>query len=393
MRKVFAVCMVVLMGVWLSSCGSVANLTGFNPADFAISTGETAVVFNSSFTDPIGNLSTINLVGDPTATLARVTTDGSDAVIRSFGGKIYVINRFGADTIQVVNPGDFSVAADFSVGPGTNPQDIVVISDDKAYVSRLQSENGGGDTSDVLIVNPATGATLGGIDLKPYTTDDGDRFARAAQMVLVDGILYVCIQDLPSNMILPANTNGKVAMIDTATDEVIDADADTAGTQVIELAGRNPSDITYSSETGRFYVVDTGVYENFVVNTSDSNGGIEAIDRTTMKSEGIIIDDAAFGGGLSEIRLASSELGYTIVGSAAIASFNPTTGEVLSQEVYRTPAYYLPDFSIDGNDRLLIAEQDFNNPGVVILNPADGSKTGPINVGAPPVSIAFVDVK
>lgn len=392
---------VAVMLLWLAACGSQTNATNPQAApppepgeaapsyttmlesDAAIPKGNTAVVFNSNFTDPIGNLASIGLADPTTASLARITTDGSDAVVRSFGGRIYVINRFGTDTVQVIDPATFGVVANYSVGKGSNPQDIVVVSDEKAFISRLDAQNDADSTDDLLIVNPLTGEMPGSIDLTPYTADDSERLARAAQMVLVGTQLFVCMQDLPANMLLSADTNGKVVVIDTETDAV---------TKVIELAGRNPSDITYSPLTKKLYVADTGVYVNFVVDTSDANGGIEVIDGETLESEGIVIDDASLGGGVVEVRLASEALGYTIVGSTKVASFNPTSYAVVNASVYQSPAFFLPDISIDQEGRLLVAEQDFNNPGVVFVNTDGTVAAGPTGVGAPPVSITFVDI-
>lgn len=362
-------------------------------SDAAITEGNTAVIFNSNWADPIGNIAAIGLANPTTAALALNTTDGSDAIVRSFGGRIYVVNRFGADSIQVIDPKTWNVIANYSTGNGSNPQDIVVVSDSKAYISRLDAQNDVNNSDDIIIVNPLTGASLGSIDLTPYTTDDGDRFARAAQMVLVDDRLYVCMQDLPGNMLLSADTNGKIAVIDTVTDELLDVDLAIPGVQVIGLSGRNPSDITYSPLTDKLYVADTGVYVNWVVNTADDNGGIEIIDAKTNQTEGIVIDDADLGGGVAELRIASAGLGFTIIGSTTVAAFNPTTYAIVDANVYQTPGFFLPDISIDLNGRLLIAEQDFNGPGIVFVNPADGVViAGPTSVGAPPSSIAFVDV-
>lgn len=363
--------------------GEAAPYTATSPADAAIPLGNTAVVFNSDWV--VGNLATIGLADPATATLARITTDGGDAVVRSFGNRIYVVNRFGADTIQTINPADFSVIANFSVGGGSNPQDIAVVSDAKAYVSRLDAHDDATNADDVLIVNPLTGEQLGSIDLTPYTADDGDRLARAAQMVIVDGRLYVCMQDLTNAYAVDAS--GKVAVVDIDTNEVL---------EVIELSGRNPSDITYSPLTEKFYVANTASYNPFpVIDTSTPYGGIEVFQRDGDRyiMEGIVLADETLGGGVAEMRLASATIGYTIVDSMTIAAFNPTTYAVVDSDVYTSPAMYLPDASVDQDGRLIAAEQDFANPGIVFLN-ADGSiVAGPTGVGAPPVSITFVDVE
>lgn len=381
----------VVMLILCCSCGSVTNKTESASPGVSAPTGDTLVVFNSNFTDPIGNLSTIDLAANMSAQFARITTDGSDAVIRSFGGRVYVVNRYGTDTIQVIDPANFSVIANYSVGSGSNPQDIVVVSDEKAYISRLDAQNDDEDAGDVLIVNPLTGAKLGGIDLTPFTNDDAERLARAAQMILVGDYLYVCMQDLPANMLFPADTNGKVAVIDTVTDEIVDANPDATGDQVIDLVGRNPSDIAYVPNAGKLIIADSGVYNNFAVDTSDSNGGIELVDIESMTSDGIILDDAALGGGVAEVRVASGTLAFTIVGSMTIASFNPNTHEIVSTNVYTTPWRYLPDIAVDSQGRLFVAEQDYQNPGVVVIDASSNAViAGPIAVGAPPVSMTFV---
>lgn len=396
--------LVVVAAVLVCACGSTSKLgSGSANPDIGVANGSTnngaiygnmAVVFNANFTDPIGSLSTIN-IDDPTnVLLARVTTDGSDAIVRSFGQRIYVVNRMGTDTVQVIDPANFEVIANYSVGKGSNPQDILVVSDEKAYVSRLDAQNDTADPSDVLIINPLTGERLGGFDLKPYTADDGERLARAAQMTYANGTLFVCMQDLPGNMMESANTNGKVAMINVDEDTLIDANEDQDGIQIITLAGRNPSDIAYMPDTNKLIVADTGVYENFVVNTLDSNGGIEFVNLDTYTTEGIFIDDATLGGGVAEIRLASETLAFTIINSMTIVSFDPSTGLVVLPNVYTTAGFFLPDFAIDQTGNMHIAEQDVNNPGIVIINPVDGVKVaGPIGVGAPPVSITFVDAE
>ena len=183
----------------------------------------------------------------------------------------------------------------------------------------------------------------------------------------------------------PANTSGKIAVINTDTDEII---------KVIELAGRNPADITYSPLTKLLYVTNSGVFNNFVTDVSDPFGGIEAIDSETLESEGIVVDDAALGAYPSEIRLASDTLGFVIVGGMSIASFNPTSYEVKNNAFYTIGGFYMPDFSIDDNGNLLVTETSATTPGIVVINPNDGTVVaGPIAVGAPPSSITFVDAE
>ena len=354
-----------------------------HPADAAIPLGKLAVAAAASWTDPIASLASIDIANGYTAKQALVTTDGSDVALRSFFGHVFVINKFGADTIEVIDPKGFGVVADYSVGKGSNPQDIWLVSEEKAYITRFDSQNDVDLKDDIIIVNPLDGSRLGSIDLKPYTTDDGDRLARATQMVAVGDKLFVCIEDLPTNLLDPANQSGKVAVIDTTKDVV---------ETVIELSGRNPADITYSPLTKLIYVSESGVFKNFTTDVNDGFGGIEVIDSETLQSRGIVVDDALFGAYPSEIRLASATLGFVIVGGAKVASFNPATYEVINKAVYTTTGFYVPDFSLDESGNLYVTERSDTTPGIVILT-GDGSVVaGPIAIGAPPSSVTFVDV-
>jgi DNA-binding beta-propeller fold protein YncE len=354
-----------------------------SPWDAAMPTGSLAVVAAANWTDPVGSLASIDL-GDLTAAdTALITTDGTDVVITSFGGRVYVLNRFGADTVQVIDPKDFSVVANYSVGAGSNPQDIVVRSDEKAYLTRLDAHNDAANDDDLLIINPLTGDLMTSIDLKAYAADDGDRLARAAQMVAVDTTLYVLLQDLPSNLLESADQPGKIVVIDMETDAV---------TGTIELDGRNPSDITYSPVTGKIYVANTGVFDNFVTDVNDPYGGIEVVDPASMQSEGIVVDDADFGNYLMGIRLAADR-GYTIVGGFQIASFDITSYDVLSANLYMSAGMFVPDIAVDPRGRVLLTERDAANSGVVVMDGVSGDVlAGPIDVGALPASITFVEV-
>lgn len=367
----------------VAGCGHVENTAaGGSPWDLAMPTGSLAVVAAANWSDPVGSLASIDLDTLVFADTALTTTDSTDVVVTSFGGRVYVINRFGADTVQVVDPHDFSVVADYSVGAGSNPQDIFVRSDETAYVSRLDAHNDSANDDDLLIINPITGVLISSIDLKAYAADDGDRLARAAQMVAIGNNLYVLLQDLPSNLLASADQPGKIVVIDMDTDAV---------TAVIELEGRNPSDITYSPVTEKIYVADTGVFDNFTTDVTDPYGGIEIVDPSSLESEGIVIDDADFGGYLMGVRLAAQR-GYTIVGGNRIASFDIAAPQVISANLYVSAGSFVPDVAIDDQGRVLITERDAADPGIVVIDGESGAVlAGPIDVGALPASVTFVE--
>ncbi len=394
MKRLLAVTMLLTM----ISCGSAiqdateptpdttpeeeqAPVSPTHPADVSISLGSVAIVAATNWTDPVGSLASLDAAAGYAATTALVTTDGSDVVLKSFFDKVYVINRFGADTIQVINPEGYGIVADYSVGAGSNPQDIWVTSEEKAYVSRLDAQNDTADQSDVLIINPLTGVKLGSLDFKSYMNDDGDRLSRAAQMVGVDKKLFISMQDLPTNLLDKANAPGKVAVVDMETDAILG---------VIALSGRNPADITYSPLTKKVYVSESGVFDSFATDVTDPYGGIEVIDPETLQSLGIMIDDMDLGAYAQAVRLASDTVGYVITGGLAIASFNPTTYQVINKAFFTTAGFYLPDFSLDKDGNIYVADATVGNAGIIVINQAGTVLAGPVAVGAPPSSITFV---
>ena len=63
-----------------------------------------------------------------------------DAVERFHGGLLYVINRYRCGDIEVLDPAhNWSMVREFSVGVGSNPQDIAFTGEDRAWVSRYES--------------------------------------------------------------------------------------------------------------------------------------------------------------------------------------------------------------------------------------------------------------
>ena len=130
----------------------------------------------------------------------------SDAVARVAGGLVYVVNRIFADNIQILDPSrDFVTMVQCSTGNGSNPHDIVIAGDTKAYVTLY-------DTGEILVVNPAPAADCsdferGRIDVSPFADADGN--PEADQMAIVSGELYVLLQRLDrNNFFTPAGRGG-----------------------------------------------------------------------------------------------------------------------------------------------------------------------------------------
>ncbi len=379
----------------LVSCGSGAiqeqiqkNENG-EGLSLNLAPSEKIYVAAAFFTDPVGSIATVGINNPHSVKTALAVTDSSDVAVRSFDNKLFVINRGIASTIQVIDPETFKILGNYSVEPSSNPHDLVV-ANGKAFIGRYDSNLATENKDDLWVVDPLTGSRTASIDLKPFTTDDGNRLARADQMALVGNFLYVLIQDLSSSFV--ATTNGKVAVIDTRTNTVVDTDAATAGTQAISLNGRNPTGIAYQADLNRLFITDTGVYETgFVVDVNTAHGGIEVINPDTNTTLGILIDDKDFGGEISSITLISKNLGAVTVKAKTVASFDPENSKVLQTSLYTSASGFIPELLADRNGFVWIPERDPTNDGMVVIDPATGAiRGGPFAVGALPASQALI---
>jgi hypothetical protein len=144
------------------------------------------------------------------------------------GGDIVVIDR-GNTALTFVNPATCAVDRQISVAGGfarANPHDVVILADDKAYVTRYEKNltattpEAAGD--DVLIVDPRDGTALGRIDLSGYAAQVAGSGvtiqARPDRAVVVAGKVAVTLNDEDSAFAVFGE--GRVAIIDPTTDTV-----------------------------------------------------------------------------------------------------------------------------------------------------------------------------
>jgi len=318
--------------------------------------------------------------GAETAQTNLLTIHG-DAGVRYQDGTIYIINRLGQDNILVLDAGDPATPLrQFSVGNGSNPQDIAVVSPERAYVTRYEVPS-------MLIVNPSTGDSLGHVDLSAFADDDG--VPEMGEMVLRGQRLYVALQRLDRSGFpwVPVDVS-YLAVIDAATGEVIDVDPDADGVQGHQLAGVNPNSLI--SVGDRIAVSTTAAF-------GDMEGGVELIDPVTGVTTGLVVTEEDLGGDLTHLSVASATKAYAIVSDASyvnsVRPVNLLSGEVGAPLAGLTGGF-LQSTATDG-DRLYVAERgSFTQPEVVGLmvydTVTDQLVAGPIDTGLPPAVIAVL---
>ena len=326
-----------------------------------------------------GSFSSLDLSTN-TATNDHLTIH-SDATVRTYRDKVYIINRLGQDNVIVLNRGDLKTPlTQYSAGNGSNPHDMAFVSEEKAYISRYGRTH-------LLIVNPVTGDSLGVVDLSGFA--DADGLPEVSQLALYGNYLFAACQRLDrDNGWVPTDVS-VIAVVDVMTDQVVDVDANTAGVQGIVMAGKNPAG---AMQRGNKWFLSA-------VNTFDdlTDGGIEVIDLANLRSEGVVIGEGAFGGNLSSLAMVSDGEGYVVVLNAsfvnAVKRFDLAMQSV-SSPLDGLTGGFVPSLGIFGGRLYVLDQGSFADPAAVGVRvydvKTDELVAGPISTGLLPTSIAFV---
>jgi hypothetical protein len=142
------------------------------------------------------------------------------------GGKLWIVDR-GNSAVTILEPTTCAPLAQISVATGfiSNPRDVVVLSETKAYVTRFEknvapaSPMAAGD--DIIIFDPSTGALTGRIDLSGQASPvEGAAIqARPNRMVISGGKVYVTLNNQDKKFF--AAGEGAVVVIDPVTDTIL----------------------------------------------------------------------------------------------------------------------------------------------------------------------------
>ncbi|MCB1141767.1 MAG: hypothetical protein H7A24_12660 [Leptospiraceae bacterium] len=350
--------------------------------------GEKAGVISSDFSSG-GRFSII----DPglflsTPTFANVH---SDAVLRYAFGRVYIVNRLNRDSILVLNPDlAFLPEKEYSVGQGSNPQDIAVLNSEKAYVSLYNSTG-------LLVIHPNSGAVLKTIDLSTYsetfTTGSAglDGKPEMHRMILHEGYLYLQLQRLDRNDSsgYPAPTSPSYLLkINTSTD-------------LVEKLIQTP----YPNPIGKMRIINfLGAPHLFVCLParlgflSQMDGGIAAMNLLTDTFRPTLIyPETTAGGDILDMVIQNENSGFAFVLDAyfnkMIQKFDPSTGNKLATLAYYPSSYgNLSGVALSNSGKLYTGDSNFSNPGVMIYdtNTLTRLTPQPIDVGLRPFEIEII---
>ena len=344
---------------------------------YSASAADRVVVTTSDFSS--GSLASLDLGADQAT--VNILNIHSDADARTYQGDVYVVNREGQDNILVLDSADLSTPLrQFSVGNGTNPHDIVFTTATRAYVSRRASTH-------LLIVNPATGDSLGSVDLSFSADEDG--LPEMKFLTQYENRLYVTCQRLDRNAFSAPTDRSEVVVIDLETDTVLDVDNVMDGVQAIVLQAKNPFG-------GQVRIADR-LFISCVGDFNDlTDGGIEVVNLKSNTTEGIQLSEGELGGNVGALAMVSQEVGFVVVSDASFANalktFNLAT-DGLPATISGVSGGYIVSMGI-ASDRLYVSDQGTfgdSNAGLLVFDITDHTLlSGPISTGLPPTHITLV---
>ena len=285
----------------------------------------------------------------------------------------YIVSRLGSDSITVLDPKDgWRVRNQYSVGAGTNAQDIAVVNEDRAYVPRFAAP-------ELLIVHPTQGNELGRVDLSPYADEDGN--PEAAQAAAVNGTVYVALQRLDDTW-TPTDYSSLV-LIDGEDGEIVEE---------VKLTAKNPvGKLRYSEPINGLVLIEAGTFGLL-------DGGIEYLDIDTKALSGLVITEAVLGGDVSDAVVVSRTKGYAVIGvyegesaKTRLVSFDPSSGIKL-EELILSDGWELSYLELTRDStELWVSDRAMTDPGIRIFDVATDQELtdAPIDVGLPPTMVCF----
>lgn len=295
-----------------------------------------------------------------------------DSRLLGYGKALYILERIGADNIINYNPqksGTDAVVYQKHLISNSNPQDIAFVDSSKAYIS-LENE------PLILIINPATGDSIGSINTSKYifqpAQDSGvaAKTPHAANMIIQNNKLYVALQRRNGDW-QKSGGAGVLLVINIKNDSIL-------GT--LKLAYKNISDMATVNHS--IYVSTSGSYSSYM------DGAIEKIDLSNNKKSVVITADK-LGGDPEKIAHKTGDLFYVSVykgwQDVGVKLVNFSTGEIVANLPGIVDAYggilYEPS-----TKRLFVGERDATASGVKVFNDSNQLIAGPVSVGLPPYS-------
>lgn len=309
-----------------------------------------------------------------------------DVVVDTDGEYVYFLSRSlgSIAKYKAAEIGTESVSGglvwEYSVGPDTNPYDIVFL-ESKAYVICFASKQ-------ILIVDPDAETEeafqTGTIDISTY---DENGAPEAVYGFVYDDMVYVVLQRLNG---YSAEIPGYMLKIDPSTNEIVDLDSDTEGVQGMELLVMNPQSFSQNGATAYISGHAWGVQTE----------GVQTIDLGSAGlTQTMLLDEEELFMDITGVNVFNDEYGIFYssawvqdgdewVQQGAAYWFDPRSGEV--GETLPVPTPDGGAVLVDG--LVYVGSRDNVTLGVYPVDPATNTLAGEILASSlPPTSMVYIE--
>jgi hypothetical protein len=313
--------------------------------------------------------------------------------------ELLVIDR-GNATLTWVDPATCAVLRQVNVSSGWkgNPQDAIAVGGNKLYVPRFgRNPANAAEGDDVLVLDGATGAATGRIDLSAQrATGEPQRLARPTRGLLHEGKVYLVLNHLSEDYMTAGP--GKVVILDPATDTV---------TGAIELPTlKNCGSVTTVLGQPQTLVVScNGVFADGPRQIDAS--GIATVDVSATPPAVTVLPASKFGRPVGSVPhpLTSKSLGFVIVAGTFGSMGMPGTPDELwtfdlaagtAQKLVNGNGAFATTLFVDAaGGRLLLGDAADKTPKVDVYGLAGGApaRTGSFapsaSTGLPPRHMGY----
>lgn len=299
----------------------------------------------------------------------------SDPVIRRFGDKVYVINRFGANSVSVYDARSLQFQEQYGTGSGTNPQDLAILGDTMYVV--------GG--SGVIKIKLGTGAMVGVIDLSDDVGDpDGNPDCVTAHAI--GDRVFVACNLFDFDVTFAPRGPGKVAVIDTASDDAV---------SVVTLPEKNPVNFFVQTPASSVFGGDlliglTPSYSDYStgciarVSTGASPAASCAAGLSNDEVAGVLSHmDVSADGKLLWMSVNTNSADFSVQ-TGALKGFDLESGTLWTGSISATD-YLITDVAACPDGSVIAIDRKMNAAGFRVYKDSQETTTSALSFGLPPL--------
>lgn len=293
---------------------------------------------------------------------------GANSNLRYARGHLYAVSRSDS-TVTAIATEDWTIARVYAIPGASDPLDIAVVGPDLAYVTRRFSNQ-------LLRLDLASGATQEVLDLGGFEHPAG--VVEIGMMAVDGGRLFVQVAVLAAGPAaagedpLPA---AYLAVVDIASETLVDVDATAPRTQAIELSGTPAKyKMQIVETTRRLFVSASGAFFD--------DGGLEMVDLDGLRSLGLIVAEADgnVAADLGSFVLVRPNRGYLVsstdlLPSSHLQDFTIAGGAAPTPEYHTAVDYRVPTMVHEpSTDTFFLPEGGMGGDGVHVFDAADGTR-------------------